>query len=91
MPVDERKAVIKQCDMEDKMAQEAVDAAVNALDKYDMPRDIAEYIKKQFDTKYDRTWFCIVGKHFGSAITHSEHSLIHFTLDNRTFLLFRWS
>ena len=30
-----------------------------------MEKDVAEYIKKEFDKKHGPTWHCIVGKNFG--------------------------
>jgi hypothetical protein len=35
-----------------------------ALDKYNVEKDIAAYIKKEFDKKYNPTWHCIVGRNF---------------------------
>ena len=36
-----------------------------ALEKYNVEKDIAAYIKKEFDKKYNPTWHCIVGRNFG--------------------------
>lgn len=38
---------------------------MQALDKYNVEKDIAAYIKKEFDKKYNPTWHCIVGRNFG--------------------------
>ncbi|VDP98705.1 unnamed protein product [Trichobilharzia regenti] len=61
----ERKAVIKNADMHEDMQEVAVHTAVAALDKYEIEKDIAAYVKKEFDRKYNPNWHCIVGKHFG--------------------------
>jgi hypothetical protein len=37
-----------------------------ALEKYNIEKDIAAYIKKEFDKKYNPTWHCIVGRNFGT-------------------------
>jgi len=50
--------------------QDAVDCATQALEKYNIEKDIAAYIKKEFDKKYNPTWHCIVGRNFGSYVTH---------------------
>ena len=42
----ERKAVIKNADMSEEMQQDAVDCATQALEKYNIEKDIAAYIKK---------------------------------------------
>ena len=66
----DRKAVIKNADMSEEMQQDAVDCATQALEKYNIEKDIAAYIKKEFDKKYNATWHCIVGRNFGSYVTH---------------------
>ena len=43
---------------------------LQALEKYNIEKDIAAYIKKEFDKKYNPTWHCIVGRNFGSYVTH---------------------
>jgi len=47
----DRKAVIKNADMGEEMQQDAVDCATQALEKYNIEKDIAAYIKKEFDKK----------------------------------------
>ncbi|GAA57143.1 Dynein light chain [Clonorchis sinensis] len=88
--MDERKAVIKVCELDERVADEAIHEAAYALDKYQDSKEVADHLKKYFDKKYERTWHCIIGNNFGSSITHGERGLLHFTLDNRTFLLYKW-
>ena len=76
----ERKAVIKNADMSEDMQQDAVDCASQALEKYNIEKDIAAFIKKEFDTKYNPTWHCIVGRNFGSYVTHETKHFIYFYL-----------
>lgn len=64
--------------MSEDMQQAAIDVANAALDKFNMERDIASYIKKEFDKKYNPTWHCVVGKSFGSYITHESKHFIYF-------------
>lgn len=61
----QNKAVIKNADMADDMQQRAVDCAQDAMEKFDIERDIAAHIKKEFDRQYAPTWHCIVGRNFG--------------------------
>lgn len=67
------KAVIKNVDMSDEMQQEAVDIASAALEKYNIEKDIAAQIKKEFDKRFGPTWHAVVGKNFGSYVTHGEY------------------
>ena len=66
----DRKAVIKNADMSEEMQQDAVDCATQAMEKYNIEKDIAAYIKREFDKKYNPTWHCVVGRNFGSYVTH---------------------
>ncbi|KAJ3311266.1 Dynein light chain 2, cytoplasmic [Boothiomyces sp. JEL0838] len=66
----DRKAVIKNADMAEEMQQDAVDCATQAMEKYNIEKDIAAFIKREFDKKYNPTWHCIVGRNFGSYVTH---------------------
>lgn len=42
----ERKAVIKNADMSEDMQQDAVECATQALEKFNIEKDIAAFIKK---------------------------------------------
>ena len=85
-----------------------VDIATQALEKYNIEKDIAAYIKKEFDKKYNPTWhwyernsivvqlknlssflFSIVGRNFGSYVTHETKHFIYFYLGQVAILLFK--
>ena len=85
----DRKAVIKNADMSEEMQTDAVDCATQALEKYNIEKDIAAYIKKEFDKKYNPTWHCIVGRNFGSYVTHETKHFIYFYLGQVAILLFK--
>lgn len=50
---------------------------------------IAAFIKKEFDRKYSPTWHCIVGRNFGSYVTHETKHFIYFYLGQVAILLFK--
>ncbi|CAH8480826.1 unnamed protein product [Schistosoma intercalatum] len=84
----EHKAVVKNADMTDDMQQEAVDCAAQALEKYSVEKDIAAFIKKEFDRKYNPTWHCIVGRNFGSIFsspTYLSHQNKRFAVPSYAF------
>lgn len=54
-----------------------------------MEKDIAAYIKKDFDARHGPTWHCIVGTKFGSYVTHESMNFIYFIVENLAVLLFR--
>eukprot|EP00584_Thalassiosira_punctigera_P022672 CAMPEP_0172574040 /NCGR_PEP_ID=MMETSP1067-20121228/136501_1 /TAXON_ID=265564 ORGANISM="Thalassiosira punctigera, Strain Tpunct2005C2" /NCGR_SAMPLE_ID=MMETSP1067 /ASSEMBLY_ACC=CAM_ASM_000444 /LENGTH=147 /DNA_ID=CAMNT_0013366663 /DNA_START=293 /DNA_END=737 /DNA_ORIENTATION=- len=86
---EQRKAVIKNADMSEDMQQDAVDIASQALAKYNIEKDVAAYIKKEFDKKHNPTWHVIVGRNFGSYVTHETKHFIYFYLGQVAVLLFK--
>ncbi|KAG6486334.1 hypothetical protein ZIOFF_054904 [Zingiber officinale] len=64
------KIILKNIDMSEKMRNDAIDCAravrlrpsfvSSAFEKHRLEKDIAEYIKKEFDMKYGQTWHCII-------------------------------
>ncbi|WWD21255.1 dynein light chain 1, cytoplasmic [Kwoniella shandongensis] len=85
------KAVIKNVDMSEDMQQKSVDTVVAAIEKYDQEKDIAMHIKKEFDRMYGTTWHCVVGKNFGSFVTHETKNFIYFYLGPIAILLWKTS
>jgi dynein light chain LC8-type len=58
------------------MQQDAIDCASQAIDKYEVEKDIASYIKKEFDKKHGPTWHCAVGRNLGSFVTHEAKTMV---------------
>lgn len=85
----ERKAVIKNADMSEDMQQDAIECATQAMEKFNIEKDIAAYIKKEFDKKYNPTWHVIVGRNFGSYVTHETKHFIYFYLGQVAILIFK--
>ncbi|KAL5744295.1 hypothetical protein ACOSP7_027155 [Xanthoceras sorbifolium] len=53
------------------------------------PTHLALCLKKEFDLLYGPAWHCIVGKSFGSFVTHSSGGFVYFSIDKFSFLLFK--
>ncbi|KAH9889099.1 dynein light chain type 1-domain-containing protein [Cubamyces lactineus] len=83
------KATIKNVDMSDDMQQEAVDVALAALEKYNIEKDIAAQIKKEFDKRHGPTWHVVVGKNFGSYVTHETKHFIYFYIGTLAILIWK--
>ncbi|OAY56035.1 dynein light chain 1, cytoplasmic [Manihot esculenta] len=84
-----KKVIIKNADMKDDMQKEAVDIAIAAFEKPSVEKDVAEHIKKEFDRRHGPTWHCIVGRNFGSYVTHETNNFVYFYLDQKAVLLFK--
>ena len=85
----DKKAIIKTADMLEDMQQDSVDFALEALEKFSIEKDIAAHIKKEMDKKHKPTWHCIVGKRFGSYVTHETRHFIYFYIGHVAILLFK--
>ncbi|KAF2140000.1 uncharacterized protein K452DRAFT_289389 [Aplosporella prunicola CBS 121167] len=83
------EAQIKSADMALDMQEQAIEVATEAMTKFNIEKDIAQYIKKEFDDKRGATWHCIVGRNFGSFVTHETKHFIYFYLGHCAILLFK--
>ncbi|KAI9805826.1 MAG: hypothetical protein M1825_000440 [Sarcosagium campestre] len=94
------EAQIKSADMSDEMQQEVIELATEAMSQFGIEKvlsnhryrsneDIAQHIKKEFDAKKGATWHCIVGRNFGSFVTHETKHFIYFYLGHNAILLFK--
>ena len=82
-------ATIKLVDMSKHMEEFAVACAKEALDAYNTEKEVASFIKKEFDRKYGPTWHCFVGRNFGSFVTHEEKHYIYFYLGQVGVMVFK--
>ncbi|KAB5534691.1 hypothetical protein DKX38_017777 [Salix brachista] len=89
----EGKAVVGETDMLQTMQEDALDLAAKALDFYDVTdaTDIARFIKQEFDRMHGPGWQCVVGRDFGSFVTHCFGCFIYFQVGSLSILLFRGS
>lgn len=85
----EAKHVIKNVDMSEAMQQEAIEVATQALQKHTIERDVAAHIKKEFDRRHQPTWHCIVGRNFGTYVSHETRKFIYFYHGQIAILLFK--
>ncbi|KAI0298796.1 dynein light chain type 1-domain-containing protein [Multifurca ochricompacta] len=83
------KAIIKNVDMSEEMQQESVDIASTALEKFNIEKDIAAQIKKEFDRRHGPTWHVVVGKNFGSYVTHETKHFIYFYIGSLAILIWK--
>ncbi|OBT74084.1 hypothetical protein VF21_07110 [Pseudogymnoascus sp. 05NY08] len=86
---DQVDAQVKSADMSEEMQQEAIEIAQEAMLKFNIEKDIAQHIKKTFDDRKGPTWHCIVGRNFGSFVTHETKHFIYFYLGHCAILLFK--
>lgn len=63
--------------MEEDMQDVAKTTTIQAFEQYRMEREIANHIKKTFDSQFTPVWNCVVGRNFGCHVTHETKRYIH--------------
>ncbi|KAF7260289.1 hypothetical protein EG68_03177 [Paragonimus skrjabini miyazakii] len=86
----ESKPSVKSTDMPDEMREEVLKIASDALKSSDVEKDIAGNLKASLDQKYGPNWHCVVGKHFGSKVSHEAGSFLFFYIGNRAFQVYKF-
>ncbi|KAF4364901.1 hypothetical protein F8388_020615 [Cannabis sativa] len=85
---------LRSADMPDVMQDRAFRCTRALLDsnsdqKNPSPTHLAMALKKEFDSRYGPAWHCIVGKSFGSFVTHSSGGFVYYSVEKLSFLLFK--
>mmetsp|Transcript_52701 Transcript_52701/g.115530 ORF Transcript_52701/g.115530 Transcript_52701/m.115530 type:complete len:91 (+) Transcript_52701:73-345(+) len=72
------RTVVKFAEMDPDMLEFAQSTAISALENNTDEKDIASYLKREFENLYQPTWHCIVGRHFSSYVTHEKKCYCYF-------------
>mmetsp|Transcript_7766 Transcript_7766/g.7013 ORF Transcript_7766/g.7013 Transcript_7766/m.7013 type:complete len:110 (-) Transcript_7766:162-491(-) len=85
------KGLIRYCDMNSELTNEAVDVIISAIDKYQQNfEECSKQIKETMDKRFGATWHCIIGKNYGFEVTHEQENLLYlFYQGNIAVLLFK--
>ncbi|VDP66402.1 unnamed protein product [Echinostoma caproni] len=76
-------------EMNEAMLDYALETTRKAFERYNTDSDIAQYIKKEFDSHYDSTWHCVVGKTYGSFVSYEIGNFLDFVFNDKAVLLFK--
>lgn len=82
-------AILKASDLPDEIQTKIYELSSEALSSYKVEKDIATFLKKELDHLYGATWHVIVGKSFGSYVTHEQGYFIYFYIGQLAFLIFK--
>ena len=81
--------VVKQVDMDDDLKQIVLETTMSYMDQCYSDQEIASRLKAKFDEEYEPSWQCIVGRHFGSVVTHELQNYIYFYVGQTAVMLFK--
>lgn len=59
VPKQSLQPVIKAVDMDQDMQNKVIELATQSLEQFSLERDVAEFLKRQFDSLYGSTWHCV--------------------------------
>jgi len=82
------RPIIKSADMTQEMQDEVIEITQHSM-QLNVEKDIAQNIKVELDKKYGPYWHVIVGKSFGSFVSHETKSYLYFSIDQHSILIFR--
>ena len=84
-------ADVKACKLSNRVREQVVEIARQAIEQSSVQTSIAKYIKTQLDKELNPAWHCVVGREFGMSLSHSEDNLIYFYLGEVAFLVWQHS
>lgn len=80
-------------DMPDDMLKDAIETSRRVIEECtDFEAnglECAETIKVEFDQRWSPHWHCVIGRNFGSFVTHETKSFIFFYLGDKAIMLFK--
>lgn len=80
-------------DMPDDCLEAAIHSAtkhINAVEKWQEDGDAAvAAIKADMDAAWEPNWHVVVGRNFGSEVTHESRRFCFFYLDDKAVLMFK--
>ena len=83
------KVEVLRAEMPIEMQKHAISKVSSCLSEKMIEKDIAAALKQSFDKEFKPTWQAIVGKCFGSSITHETKYLFFVKVGPAYVLLFK--
>ncbi|RLV95918.1 Cyanamide hydratase DDI3 [Spathaspora sp. JA1] len=82
-------ATLKASDLSPEIQTKIFELAQQSIISCKIEKDIATFLKKELDQIYGPTWHVIVGRSFGSYVTHEQGYFIYFYIGDLAFLIFK--
>lgn len=77
--------VLQPLDMDETQLKFAIDFTREQLkgcDDWQAQGDaVVDAVKQEFDRRYGPSWHCVIGKHFGSKVTHDSRQFCFFYVE----------
>mmetsp|Transcript_27777 Transcript_27777/g.36408 ORF Transcript_27777/g.36408 Transcript_27777/m.36408 type:complete len:103 (+) Transcript_27777:68-376(+) len=80
-------------DMRDDILRDAIETSRKWLEEIPdfeaQGLEIAEKIKKEFDERWEPHWHVVIGRNFGSFVTHETRGFLFFYLGDKAVMVFK--
>ena len=83
------KANLLKCDITDDIKDKAFEMGFEALKKYTAEKEMADFIKNEFDNLFEPDWQIVIGKDFSVAFSFEIENFVFFQIEDVYFLFYK--
>ena len=83
------KVNLLKSDITDDIKDKAFEMGFEALNKYTAEKEMADYIKNEFDILFEPDWQVVIGKDFSVAFSFEIENFVFFQIEDIYFLLYK--
>lgn len=79
-------------DAKDDVLRHVLESARQCITRFPSETDgetVAMTLKRALDERWEPSWHVVVGRSFGSYVTHETHCFLFFYMEERAFLVFK--
>ena len=83
------KVNLLKSDITDDIKDKAFEMGFEALNKFTAEKEMADYIKTEFDNLFEPDWQVVIGKDFSVAFSFEIENFVFFQIEDIYFLLYK--
>ena len=83
------KVNLLKSDVTDDIKDKAFEMGFEALNKYTAEKEMADYIKTEFDNSFEPDWQIVIGKDFSVAFSFEIENFVFFQIEDIYFLFYK--
>ena len=83
------KANLLKCDVTEEIKDKAFEMGFDALKKYTAEKEMADFIKNEFDNLFEPDWQIVIGKDFSVAFSFEIENFVFFQIEDIYFLFYK--
>ena len=83
------KVNLLKSDITDAIKDKAFEMGFEALNKFTAEKEMADYIKNEFDNSFEPDWQIVIGKDFSVAFSFEIENFVFFQIEDIYFLFYK--